>query len=133
MEGITWIKKTFSALSLSELYDIMYLRQLVFVVEQNCPYIDADYKDLKGWHVLGYSENILMAYARLLPKGISYSNEPSIGRVVNHPDYRHKGIGKALMKESLQLLEDVYKTKACRISAQTYLVKFYEYFWLCNL
>ena len=47
--------KKFEKLSVYELYDIMALRAEVFVVEQNCPYQDADGKDLDGWHLLGHN------------------------------------------------------------------------------
>ena len=46
----------FSELTVYELYDAMALRQEIFSVEQNCAYLDADGKDLKGFHLLGYAD-----------------------------------------------------------------------------
>lgn len=122
---IEWRIKQFNSLSLQELYDIMNLRQEVFIVEQNAPYIDADYKDQKAWHVMAYSNDKLVAYARIIEAGISY-DEPSIGRVVNSPLFRKTGLGRLLMDKSIEVMEQKYQTSKCRISAQTYLVTFYS-------
>ena len=79
---LTFSIRPFEELSLVELYEIMRLRQEVFVVEQNCPYLDADGKDLDSLHVLGFENKKLCCYCRLLPKGISYPDATSIGRVI---------------------------------------------------
>lgn len=126
IENINWRVKKFEDLSIDELYDIMHLRQLVFVVEQDCPYIDADYKDKKSIMVNGYINENLVAHARIVLPGISYK-EPSIGRVVTEPSYRASGLGQALMTKSIAVLESQFGT-TCRISAQTYLIKFYSNF-----
>ena len=82
--GITYTTTPFKELSLDELYAIMRLRQEVFVVEQNCPYLDADGKDPLCYHVLGKNEKgELVCYTRLLPDGVSYKGFCSIGRVIN--------------------------------------------------
>lgn len=125
--------KDFDDLSIGELYDIMHLRQEVFVVEQDAAYLDADFKDLKGKHVICYDGDTLIAYARVLHSGVSYE-EASIGRVVTSPSVRRKGVGRPLMKKCIEVLEKDLKTEKCRISAQTYLVPFYsEYgFKVCS-
>ena len=103
----------------------MVLRQEVFVVEQNCPYLDADGKDKHSWHVLGYDENNkLAAYARIVLPGVSYT-EVAIGRVITSQQHRRTGAGKELMRETLKAIETIYGKVPVRISAQTYLVKFY--------
>ena len=58
---------------------------------------------------------------------ISYK-EPSIGRVVTSPLYRKQGVGIILMQKSIDALLEKYNSKSCRISAQTYLIKFYNQF-----
>lgn len=126
IENIEWRVKKFENLSVNELYDMMHLRQVVFVVEQDCPYIDADHKDEKSLHVNGYFEDKLVAHSRIVFPGISYA-EASIGRVVSDPKYRATGLGQQLMKESIKALESNFGT-ACRISAQTYLIGFYTKF-----
>jgi ElaA protein len=119
--------KPFYELTAPQLYTIMALRQEVFVVEQNCPYIDADGKDLKGWHIVGYDDDgKLVAYARLLPKGVSYESHVSIGRVVVSASFRSKGTGRKLMKAAIDNLEQLFPGDNIKISAQTYLRAFYE-------
>ena len=100
--------------------------QEVFVVEQNCPYLDADGKDLRGWHLMGFdTEGLLVAYTRLLPKGVSYENYASIGRVANSAKVRGGGVGKILMTESLRQMAILFPNQPVKIGAQTYLLRFY--------
>lgn len=108
---------------------MMVLRQAVFVVEQDCVYLDADGKDQESWHLMGVnSEKELVAYLRILPKGISYQNYPSIGRVLTAEKVRRDGAGKALMQQALIEAERIFPGEAIKISAQTYLNGFYESF-----
>ncbi|HMQ49919.1 MAG TPA: GNAT family N-acetyltransferase [Saprospiraceae bacterium] len=117
----------FQRLSVQELYDVMALRQKVFVVEQNCPYLDADGKDVAGYHLLGYSQSAeLLACTRLLPKGVSYPDFASIGRVVSSPDHRGQGIGVLLMQESIRWCRQLFPDDPVKIGAQCYLTRFYE-------
>lgn len=125
---ITWVYKPFKELSSQDLYDIFQLRLAVFVVEQNCPYQDADGKDPKCWHLMGIGPGgKLIAYSRIVPPGVSYA-EPSIGRVVSSPEARRTGAGKELMKESIRRTEEQFGRIPIRIGAQKYLEKFYEGF-----
>ena len=124
--------KPFADLTIYELYDIMALRQEIFIIEQNCPYLDADGKDLKGWHLMGRqisdenTEGVLVVYTRLLPKGVSYHDYASIGRVVSSASVRGSGAGKILMQKSIKMMEKLYPNEPVKIGAQTYLLKFYE-------
>ena len=122
-----WVFKPFTELSAQELYAIMRLRQEVFIVEQNCPYLDADGKDLKSYHLMGYVGNELVAYSRIVKPGVSY-DEVSIGRVVSSTAHRKKAYGIQLMNESIQRIENLYGHVPIRIGAQQYLQKFYESF-----
>ena len=124
---INWQLKPFKDLSVQELYSIMQLRQEVFIVEQNCPYLDADGKDLKSHHLMGFEGEELAAYARIVPPGVSY-DEVSIGRVVSGTKYRRQGYGQLLMQESIRQIEKLYGNVPIRIGAQKYLLKFYEGF-----
>ena len=125
-----WSYKLFNELTINELYEIMYIRQIVFVVEQNCPYLDVDGKDLAAWHLMGRDadSNELVAYTRLLPKGVAYETEISIGRVVTHPKVRKTGAGRALMTQSLKQIRALCPNQPIRIGAQCYLIAFYESF-----
>ena len=124
---IKWLCTEFGSLSTSELYKILQLRNAVFIVEQNCPYQDMDNKDLECFHLCGWDGDILTAYTRLLPAGISF-NEVSIGRVVTEPSKRKEGIGKALMEISIAKCYEIFGKQSIRIGAQLYLKKFYEAF-----
>ena len=105
----------------------MALRQEVFVVEQNCPYLDADGKDLPAHHLLGYNnKGQLLAYCRLLPKGVSYEKYPSFGRVVTAASIRGDGHGRKLMEKTLEWMGRLFGKEAIKISAQCYLIPFYE-------
>ncbi len=127
MGKIIWTCKHFKDLSAEEIYKIFHLRLSVFVVEQNCPYQDADGKDLKAFHLWGMQNGKMIAYARILPANISYK-EPSIGRVVTSAEARRTGAGKILMEESLKFIKKEFGNVPVRIGAQAYLQKFYESF-----
>ena len=115
----------FEALTLGQLYAIMQLRIEVFIVEQNCPFQDADNKDDKAYHLMAWKQDLLVAYTRLLPPGISYK-EPSIGRVVTSPKARGEGNGHELMQRSIKECYSLFGKREIRIGAQLYLKKFYE-------
>jgi ElaA protein len=118
---------SFYQLSLDQLYELMALRQAIFVVEQDCPYLDADGKDQAAHHLLGYNEqDELVAYTRLLPVGISYDQYASIGRVITRASERRTGLGRALMQESIRQAQALYPKVKVKISAQCYLIHFYE-------
>ena len=124
---IQWICKHFNDLLLTELYAIIQLRNEVFVVEQNCVFQDADNKDQLCFHLMGFINNELVAYTRLLDKGIAY-NYASIGRVVTNPNYRNTGAGKLLMQQSIEQCYTLFGKQPIKIGAQLYLKKFYESF-----
>ncbi|SOD15106.1 GNAT family N-acetyltransferase [Pedobacter xixiisoli] len=121
---LQFIIKPFQELSVDELYQILKLRNEVFIVEQNCPYLDLDEKDQKGLHLVGYEGNNIAVYTRLLPKGISYA-DVSIGRVITAKAYRSLGLGKVLMQQSIKACHESFGQAPIRISAQYHLVKFY--------
>lgn len=117
--------KTFNELDLHELYQVLQLRSEVFVVEQDCVYQDIDGKDEKALHVLGYEGDLLVAYTRLFPPGV-YFSEAAIGRVVVKEESRKNSYGHDILKASIKAIEERYQTGKIKLSAQTYLTKFYE-------
>src|ERR1051326_3444845 len=127
MEKINWTCKHFKDLTNEELYKIFHLRLSVFVVEQNCPYQDADGKYLKSFHLWGEQNGKVIAYARILPANISYK-ESSIARVDTSKEARGTGAGKILMEKSLEFIKKEFGNVPVRIGAQAYLQKFYESF-----
>lgn len=122
---LNWTYKKFNELSVDELYLIMQLRNEVFVLEQNCPYQDADNKDQQSFHLAGWEDKKLVAYVRIIPPGICYT-EPSIGRVVTSPAYRRTGAGRELMNKAIEKTLTQFNTNAIKIGAQLYLKNFYE-------
>jgi ElaA protein len=122
-----WQCKPFSALRAAELYRLLQLRSVVFVVEQNCPYLDIDDKDEHALHVMGWAGDQLVACSRILPGGVSY-DEVSIGRVATAISHRRTGLGRELMRITLRYTHDVFGDEAVRIGAQAYLEQFYASF-----
>jgi ElaA protein len=121
---LNWTYKYFDALLPAELYAVMQLRNEVFVVEQNCVYQDADEKDISSYHLMGWDGSVLVAYTRILPPGLAYT-EASIGRVVTSPKYRGTGAGRQLMELSITGTMEQFNVKSIKIGAQLYLEKFY--------
>lgn len=117
--------KSFSELNTTELYSILQLRSEVFVVEQDCVYQDIDFKDQKALHVLGYKNDVLIAYTRIF-KPEDYFDNSSIGRVLVKETERKFNYGHQIMKASLKAIKEYYKVDKITISAQKYLKKFYE-------
>jgi ElaA protein len=127
---IQWRCLPFHALSAHTLYRLLCLRSEVFVVEQNCVFLDMDGVDAQCLHVLGEVVDQdgtahLHASTRLVPPGVAFA-EASIGRVVTAPAARGGGMGHALMAESLRLLERVWGPQPVRIGAQSHLEAFYH-------
>ena len=123
---IAFSSKNFQSLTTEELYQILALRAEVFVVEQNCPYQDVDGKDIHGIHVLGYLNNKLVAYARVLGQGVSYKEYASIGRVVTSTSIRGKNYGHTLVDFSIAVSQNFFPSQPIKISAQAHLEKFYS-------
>ncbi len=117
--------KTYTELTKEELYQILQLRSEVFVVEQECVYQDIDYKDQKAIHVLGVKNNRIIAYTRVFKPG-DYFNEASIGRVVVAEKERKFKYGYSIMKSSIEAISTYFNETTIKISAQTYLRKFYN-------
>ena len=117
--------KTFKELTTDELYALLQLRSEVFVVEQDCVYQDIDYKDQKALHVLGFKNDKLVAYTRLFKPG-DYFNYASIGRVIVAQNEREHKYGYDIMNASINAIKEYYNETRIKISAQTYLKKFYN-------
>lgn len=125
MPTLQWVCLHYDELSLQKLYAILALRQEVFIVEQDCPYLDADGKDTKAWHLCGYDkQGELVAYARLLPRGLAYSQHHSIGRVVTSTKIRSQGHGRPLMQQAILQCRSHLGKGGIKISAQ-YHLRFY--------
>ncbi|HET6990690.1 MAG TPA: GNAT family N-acetyltransferase, partial [Bacteroidia bacterium] len=120
---IRWECKHFSELSAGELHAILALRCSIFIIEQNCPYLDPDPKDLHSYHVMGWAGKELVAVSRIVEPGISY-DEVSIGRVASAAAVRGTGVGKTLMTKTMENTKRIFGNVPVRISAQSYLQKY---------
>lgn len=129
---LSWQLKKFKDLTLEELYAILRVRQEVFVLEQNCAFVDADNNDQPCHHLSGYVGNEIAAYARIVPPGAIYE-EPSIGRVITSGKYRRDGYGKLLMQKAIEETEKLYGKRTIKIGAQIYLEKFYGGFGFVSI
>ncbi|TXE12949.1 GNAT family N-acetyltransferase [Seonamhaeicola algicola] len=117
--------KTFNQLTITELYNMLQLRSEVFVVEQDCVYQDIDYKDQKALHILGFKNNKIVAYTRIFKPG-DYFENASIGRVVVAKNERKHNYGYDIMNASITAVNNYFNETIIKISAQCYLVKFYN-------
>lgn len=111
------------ALTPRALHDALALRQRVFVIEQDCLYLDVDGKDVDALHVLGHAHETLVAYARVLPPGARFE-VASIGRVVVAPEARGRGVARALMRETIAAAEALHGERLA-LAAQAHLEGFY--------
>jgi ElaA protein len=125
---IEWNCKSFAELTNEELYKIIQLRIEVFAVEQNIVYQDCDDKDFESYHFTGWLKDQLIAYTRIIPPGVAYAGAASIGRVLTSPAIRGQLIGRQLFAKSLEQLYNLFGSVTVILSAQLYLVKFYETF-----
>lgn len=124
---MNWTCQRFSQLEPEELYAILRLRSEVFVVEQNCVFLDMDNKDMYCDHLCGWENGSLLGYSRIVPAGISYV-ESSIGRIVSSPAARGRGVGRELVTKSIEILYRLHGRRSIRIGAQYYLKRFYASF-----
>jgi ElaA protein len=138
-EQLQWKLVHYERITPDELYEILALRQRVFIVEQRCAFLDADGVDRFSWHLFGrrgpessgteqtrsaQGELPLVAYLRIVPPGRRFE-EPSIGRVVTAPEVRRTGVGRILMQEGIRLTRELFPAQAIKLSAQRYLENFY--------
>lgn len=126
--NLSWKWYSFPDLTPEILYEILKMRQEVFIVEQNCVYLDCDGRDqacmhLTAWKSSGEKDQ-LVAYLRILPPTLATSL-PAIGRLITHPEERGSGLARITMQKGLKKLSRLYPNNAIQISAQHYLVEFY--------
>ena len=104
---------------------MLQLRSDIFVVEQNCVYLDLDGKDEDAYHLFATEGENVIACTRILAPGVAY-DAPSIGRVAVASSHRKTGLGKLLMDKSIELTEELYPDQPIELGAQLYLKKFYN-------
>ena len=125
--SIEWTFLHFNELTAAQWYEISAARESVFIVEQKCPFLDADGADIACWHLVGKVASEIAAYCRIVPPRLKYT-EPSIGRVITTLPYRTGGYGKALLAEALWHCDTMFPGLGNRIGAHMDLEKFYASF-----
>ena len=123
MENIRTVVKRFDELTPEELYALLRLRVSVFVVEQNCPYMELDDNDQKALHVWLEQEGAIKAYLRVLDRGVE-SEYVSLGRVVAAE--RRKGFGSLVLAEGIRTAREFFNADRLYLEAQTYAKGLYE-------
>ena len=122
-----WEIRPFDGLAVGQLYALLRLRQEVFVVEQKCPYADADGLDAQALHLWATEADAMVACARLFAPGVR-RDEAVIGRVVTAPSVRRSGLGRELMRRAIATVEERHGRVAIWLGAQKYLEHFYASF-----
>ncbi len=123
---LRWSWEPFERLEGETVYELLALRQAVFVVEQECAYLDADGLDAKAWHLLGFRDGALVACLRAFPPDVVYPGHAAIGRVVTAAAIRGQGHGRPLMREGLRRAAEAFGPAPVKLSAQAHLRAFYE-------
>lgn len=124
MSDVRWDWRRFAQLDAPALYQVIALREAVFVVEQECAYLDADGRDLQAWHLMGWRGPSLIAYLRVLPPDLVYPDAYAIGRVVVAPNARGLGLGGQIMRAALDRIAALPPAGA-KLSAQAHLADWY--------
>jgi ElaA protein len=127
MQWIEWQWRRLEAFDAPALYEMLALRQRVFVVEQNCIYLDADGFDGDTEHLTGHDGDRLVCCLRLMPPGV-HGREAAIGRVAVDRNYRRQGLAAEMVRNTLTRIEERHGTVRVRLAAQQYLVNFYASF-----
>lgn len=126
---INWTWHKMAGMTTDALYEMFKVRQEVFVVEQNCAFLDLDGEDQEALHLLGRAETdqgqVIAAYLRVLPPGKRFDT-PSIGRLLTVSAFRRQGLGRACLRQAIDLLQNKYPGVDISLSSQEYLVSFYE-------
>ena len=118
--------KPYNDLSKDQFFDILKLRIEIFVVEQCCYYQELDDEDKEAFHVSIYNDGIIVAVGRIIPN--LHNKEVKIGRIAVKMEYRKKGLAYKMMKDIMNFLSKDYKNFSVLLSAQTYLIEFYQSF-----
>ena len=108
-------------LDIDTLYAILRLRAEVFVVEQECVYLDLDGRDLdvRTLQLWAQRDRGVIGTLRMLSEA---DGSRRIGRVAVAPHARRAGVAEELVSEALRLAS----SERIALDAQTYLVSWYE-------
>ena len=120
-----WTFQPFGELSGQDVYEVLQLRAAVFVVEQDCAYLDPDGQDQGAWHGLCREQGRLVAYQRCLPPGEASPRDSALGRIVVDPALRGQDLGRELVRRGIAFNRHTWPDHAILIGAQAHLQQFY--------
>lgn len=123
-------RKCFCELTTEELYRLLRLRVSVFVVEQNCPYMELDNLDQNAIHIWFEDEDGIEAYVRVMGQGVE-SEYASIGRVIAVK--RRCGLGSQILAEGIRAAREFFQAKRIYLEAQVYAKRLYEKQGFCQI
>lgn len=116
-----FIVKSFSELSLVELYEIIKSRSEIFLLEQNIVCQDLDDVDYDSVHCFFFDGKRVTAYLRAFALD---KDTVTIGRVLTLE--HRKGLGSELMKISMEEIQKRFQCKKISLHAQKQAVEFYR-------
>lgn len=115
--------KKYEDLTRDELFEILKLRNAVFIVEQKCPYQDIDEIDKTAYHIFLQNEDGIQAYLRVFPSNTS-PEEVRIGRVIAVK--RRCGLGSRILSEGIKVAKEKLHASVIGLEAQVYARTLYE-------
>ena len=127
MQWFTWHWRRLDDFEPRPLYDMLALRQRIFVLEQRCVYLDADGMDGDTEHLTGHDGEVLICCLRLLPPGL-HGPQAAIGRVAVHRRYRRRGLAREMLRRALERVRAQHGDAPVRLAAQAHLSALYEAF-----
>lgn len=116
--------KKFEDLELLDLYEILRVRAEIFILERKHFNQDLDYKDLKSHHFFVKDDEKIIAYLRILDRGVSYE-AVSIDKALVDKNYRGNGLARKLMISAISFIESNMNESKIKIEPPAYLKKFY--------
>lgn len=106
------------------LYDMLALREAIFVVEQTCAYHELDGLDKAAEHLLVTRDETVVSCLRVLPPA-EVAGQVRIGRVAVSSEWRNRGLARLMVQSAIEKIRLDYPSSDICLDAQTYLQGFY--------
>jgi ElaA protein len=123
--GLMWHWFTVDQMEPLLLYDMLAMREAIFVVEQGCVYQELDGLDKIALHLLAVQSENVVACLRILPPSETEAGV-RIGRVAVSPGWRNRGLARLMMQKAVVKAREDYPSSRVLLNAQTYLQDFYR-------
>lgn len=123
--GLNWCWYSMDEMRPVQLYDMLALREAVFVVEQACIYQELDGRDKVAQHLLVTQQETVVACLRTLPPN-ARQIRVRIGRVAVAPNWRKQGLARLMVQNAIDKIRMDNPSSGIYLDAQTYLQGFYS-------